>query len=128
MAGLLFLRVRRLPPFPGHVRPDLLEKVRARVGELESQMSDPGLSANRKRFQEALTEHRRQRGLMERLDRFLNLQRRHAEAEQMLAVESDPEFRALAQQDATPSPPSSPPPSTRPTLALIPPIPATNAR
>jgi peptide chain release factor 1 len=76
-----------------------LDKVRSRVHELETLMSDPSVSGQRKRFQEAMAEHRRQKLFQEKLEDVLALRRRLGEAEQMLAAEEDAELRAMAQQE-----------------------------
>jgi peptide chain release factor 1 len=97
-----------------------LDKVRTRIRELESQMSDPSISANRKRFQEAMGEHRRQKELETHLDRLLSLKRTTEESEAMLATESDAELRAMAQADRDAALAALPAAEKAATFALLP--------
>jgi peptide chain release factor 1 len=100
-----------------------LQRARARVAELESQLADPALSADRKRFQLTLGEHRRQQALRDTLEQVVALRRRAEEAREMQAAESDPEWRALAQQELAAVEADLPAAERAATLALVPPDP-----
>ncbi len=78
----------------------LIEKRRARLEELETQIADPALFNDRARAEELMREHRRTKELMTSWDELLDIQRQIAENRE-LASGDDEEMAALAQADLT---------------------------
>ena len=73
------------------------ERLALRLTELDANLSDPGVSADMKRYRELTREHAEVSGLVERFQSFQQRERDLAEARAML---SDPELAGLAQDEA----------------------------
>ncbi len=76
----------------------LIEKRRARLAELETQIADPALFNDRARAEEMMREHRRAQELMRCWDELLDIRRQIGENRELAAGE-DEEMAALAQAD-----------------------------
>ena len=76
----------------------LIEKRRARLAELETQIADPALFNDRARAEELMREHRRTKELMGSWDELVDI-RRQIEENRELAGGEDEEMAALAQAD-----------------------------
>ena len=76
----------------------LIEKRRARLAELETQIADPALFSDRARAEELMREHRRTKELMRDWDELLDIRRQIGENRE-LAGGDDEEMAALAQAD-----------------------------
>ena len=76
----------------------LIEKRRARLAELETQIADPALFNDRARAEELMREHRRAQELMRDWDELQSV-RRQLEENRELAAGEDEELAALAQAD-----------------------------
>ncbi len=68
----------------------------ARLEELEAQMADPAVAADRKRYRDVLREHAQVKRIVQAADDFFSLQKALEEARQML---SDPEMAEMAQEE-----------------------------
>ena len=76
----------------------LIEKRRARLAELETQIADPALFNDRARAEELMREHRRAQELMRDWDELQSV-RRQQEENRELAAGEDEELAVLAQAD-----------------------------
>ena len=77
---------------------DRLEQMNARYEELSRQLSDPELVNDQKKFQAAAKQHRDLEPVIEKYREHRRVSSQIAEAKAMLG-ESDPEIKAMAQEE-----------------------------
>jgi peptide chain release factor 1 len=74
-----------------------IDKLAARMRELESAIADPAVASNQKKFKEVVKEHARLRKIVAKADVYFRLKRDVDEQRQLLAAEDgDPELKLLA--------------------------------
>jgi len=76
-----------------------LQKNVDRYRELEEQMADPSVMGNPVRFTRIVKEHGRLARMVKPYQTFEQLEREVAQAEEMLAAETDPEMRGYAEEE-----------------------------
>src|SRR5260370_20673087 len=85
-----------------------LDQLEARYEDLGHQMSDPTLVNDQKKFQSIAKQHRDMEPTVEKFREYRKIKEGIAEAKAMLA-ETDPDIRALAQEElSTLQPPLTP--------------------
>ena len=75
----------------------LVEQIRRRVGELETEMADPAVMGDRERFAEVMREHSRLRPANELAVEYATLKDDLEGARELLEDDEDPELRKLVQ-------------------------------
>jgi len=78
---------------------DIIDGLRGQFTDIESQLSDPGLMKDMKRFREVTREHARLRGILEIGDRWTGLTDQVAEHKELLRTESDQEMIDLVKEE-----------------------------
>ena len=77
-----------------------IDKIDARVSDIESELSNPALASNQKKFRQRMEEHSRLKKIQFKAERYFTLLDQKADAESILAdSESDSELREMAQED-----------------------------
>ncbi len=77
-----------------------IDKLDARMRELEANISNPALAANPKKFREAAKDHSRLRKILDKADVFFRVKRDLDEQRALLASENaDPDLKALAAEE-----------------------------
>jgi peptide chain release factor 1 len=79
---------------------DRLDQLEARYNDLSLQMSDPTLVNDQKKFQSIAKQHRDMEPTVEKFREYRKIKEGIAEAKAMLA-ETDPEIKAMAQEELT---------------------------
>jgi len=83
-----------------HLDPAQIERILARLGEVEAALAAPGAAARQGPYQALVREHARLKELKERAAAYFKLQRAGADNRALAAApESEPELRALAQAE-----------------------------
>ncbi len=101
-----------------------LEQLEAKLGELETRMSQPEVSADPKKMQECMREYAHQKKLAECARHLLALQDTKTESEAILAdADSDAELREMAEMELAEIEESLPQAERDMMVALIPPDP-----
>ena len=99
--------------------------LRGELSELEQQLADPGVAANRKRFQELLADHSRRKRVLATCETFTALLRRKREAEEMRAdADADPALLEMADAEIREVDAALPSAEREVTVALLPADPA----
>ena len=81
---------------------DRLDQLESRYEDLGRQMSDPTLVTDQKKFQSVAKQHRDMEPTVEKFREYRSIKNGIAEAKAMLASpESDPDMRAMAQEELT---------------------------
>src|SRR5271170_2905871 len=83
---------------PGAIMFDRLEQMEARYEDLGQQLSDPTLVNDQKKFQATAKQHRDLEPVVEKFRQYRSIRNAIADAKAMLA-ESDPDLRAMAQEE-----------------------------
>ena len=78
---------------------DIIEGLREQFVEIESQLSDPDLMKDMKRFRDVTREHARLRGILEIGDRWVGLTDQVAEHKELLRTETDQEMVELVKEE-----------------------------
>lgn len=77
-----------------------IDKLDARMRELEASIANPALAANPRKFREAAKEHSRLRRIMDKAEVFFRIKRDLDEQRALLAAEdADPDLKALAAEE-----------------------------
>jgi len=77
-----------------------LDKLRTQLTSLETQLSDPAVSADRDKFTKLMTDHSRQKNILFKAETVFNCTQAIAESEEIINdPEADDEFKELAQID-----------------------------
>jgi len=77
-----------------------IEKVNKRVADLETQLSDPALSKDRKKFTALLQEHSHQKKLQARTKEFFTLLKAKTESEEIIAdPEAEADYKEMAEAE-----------------------------
>jgi peptide chain release factor 1 len=77
-----------------------LDKLAARVAELESQLADPATAANQKKFKALISEHANLKAVIGKADAYFKLLRTRDDSRALLqAADTDPELREMAQAE-----------------------------
>ncbi len=101
-----------------------LEQLQANLGELETRMSQPEVSANQQKMTECMREYSHQKMLAECARNYLDLLDAKAEAEAILAdAASDEELREMAEMEITETEEKLPSAERKMMVSLIPPDP-----
>lgn len=79
---------------------DRLEQLEERYKELEKDLADPSVISDQQRFQKSAKQHRDMEPVIERYREYKQVQAGITDAKAMLA-ETDPEIRAMAQEELT---------------------------
>ena len=72
-----------------------IEKARSNFAEIEKQLSDPSIFAERQKFENTSREHQRLSNLLTAYDELSKFQKELAENKQLLTEENDPEFKEV---------------------------------
>ncbi len=78
---------------------DIIDGLRARKTELETELSSPGLVNDRERFTEVSREHARLSGILELGERWLALDDQVSGNRELLAGEDDPDLLEMAREE-----------------------------
>ena len=78
---------------------DKLEEATSRVKEIETDISDPEVIRNAKRYKELMQEHASLRETVEVYQEYKKTRQELEEAEQLLASEKDPDIREMAKEE-----------------------------
>ena len=76
-----------------------VERLQSRAAELEQKLADPAIYQNSAELKSVSQEHRKLNGLFENFKRWQKVIDQISENEQLIAAESDPEMRELAELD-----------------------------
>jgi peptide chain release factor 1 len=91
-------RSRRLAFLLLMIDPAYLDKVQARLAEVEREMSAPAAAANQRRYRELVQEHQGLRHIVEKADTVARLRRELEQNRELAgAADAEPELRDLAQ-------------------------------
>ncbi len=102
-----------------------LDKLAARVAELESQLADPATAANQKKFKALISEHANLKAVIGKADAYFKLLRTRDDSRALLqAADTDPELREMAQAEIDAMEKELPAAEKELLIALIPPDPA----
>ena len=101
-----------------------IEQLRQRLAALESDLSNPDVAANQKRYRAIMEEHTHVRRILEKADAFLSLRRQIEESRALLnADDTDEDMAAMAREELEQIEPSLPRAERDLKAALIPPGP-----
>jgi peptide chain release factor 1 len=81
------------------ISPDYIQRLADRKAAIEAQVADPATAANRRKFQELVREHARLRKILDSAEVYSRLKKELEDSQAILAAESDPDLRQLAQED-----------------------------
>jgi peptide chain release factor 1 len=77
-----------------------IEKLKERVAALESDIANPALASNQKKFRDVVKEHLRTRRILEKATGYLRIKRDFDEHRELLSNDSaDPDLKALASEE-----------------------------
>ena len=102
-----------------------LERLRARISELETEMSQPGVASDQKKMQELMRDYSHQKNMAAAAEPFLSLQDTIAESKELLAdASTDAELKEMAEMELVEAEEKLPAAEKAVMIALLPPEPA----
>ena len=78
---------------------DYIDRIGKRMSEVETEISNPVTAANQRRFQELVREHLRLRKILDKAAVYSRLQKELEDSRALLASETDPQLKEMAQEE-----------------------------
>jgi peptide chain release factor 1 len=106
------------------IDPAYVQRLKHRLGEVETELSEPATASDQQRFRRLMEEHAHLRKIEERAEHFFRLKEDAQESRDLLAAEdSDDELRAMAEEECARCEAALPDAERRLMVALLPPRP-----